>query len=377
LPEIKGKDPSGSRISYTEVAIQQSNGGEEMGQVQNSTKKKKWKHLSERERYQIETLLQTGLTPLEVSKRLERDRRTIEREVARGNVLQVDSEWRVRQQYCADVGERVNRERAANKGRPLKIGYDHELAAHIEKKIGEEGYSPDAVIGRIKEEKKQFDVSICTKTLYNYIDKDIFINITNKDLPVKKYGKKRKHRETRTVALNNRKGRSIDERPESINARAEKGHWEMDCVVGKGKACLLVMTERKNRKELIFKLKAKKQLHVRVVLDRLERKYKERFKQVFKSITMDNGSEFLNSEELERSCLKEDEKRTVCYYAHPYCSWERGSNEVANKLIRRFVPFGTNIDKLTIAETKRIEHWMNNYPRRIFGYKTANEMYAA
>ena len=92
---------------------------------------------------------------------------------------------------------------------------------------------------------------------------------------------------------------------------------------------------------------------------------------------MDNGSEFLDSEGLERSCIKPGEKRTECYYAHPYSSWERGSNENANRLIRRFVPKGTDINKLTQKDVKRIEQWMNNYPRRIFGYKTANDIYNA
>ena len=98
---------------------------------------------------------------------------------------------------------------------------------------------------------------------------------------------------------------------------------------------------------------------------------------MFKSITMDNGCEFLNQDALETSCLKAGQKRTVCYYAHPYSAWERGSNEVANKLIRRFVPKGTNIGSLTKMDVRRIEHWMNNYPRRIFGYRSANEIFAA
>ena len=132
----------------------------------------------------------------------------------------------------------------------------------------------------------------------------MFIDITNKDLPLKKDGKLRKYRKTGIVALNNLKGRSIEERPESIEDRKESGHWEMDCVVGKGKACLLVMTERASRKEMIFKLKAKKQECVKEVIDRLERKYKEQFSVNFKSITMDNGCEFLNQEALEASNLK-------------------------------------------------------------------------
>jgi transposase, IS30 family len=348
-----------------------------MGQKQNSTRAGKWKQLSERERYKIEALLQSGLTPIEVSRQMGRDRRTIEREIARGSVIQVDYEWREKLRYCADTGQRVHDESASNKGRPLKIGHDHKLAAYIEKKIGAEKYSPDAVIGEIRAKGLRFEVSICTKTLYNYIDSKVFLNITNKDLPVKRDGKKRKYRRTGTVALNNLKGRSIEERPESIETRKERGHWEMDCVVGKGKASLLVMTERTSRKELIFKLKAKKQEHVLAVLDELEKRYKGRFRDMFKSITMDNGCEFLNQEALETSCLKAGQKRTVCYYAHPYSAWERGSNEVANKLIRRFVPKGTNIGSLTKMDVRRIEHWMNNYPRRIFGYRSANEIFAA
>jgi IS30 family transposase len=348
-----------------------------MGQKQHNKSTGKWKQISERERYKIEALLQSGLTTIEVSQQIGRDRRTVEREIKSGSVIQVDSLWREKLRYCADTGQRRHDERSANKGRPLKIGHDHKLAEHIEKKISEEKYSPDAVIGEIRAKGLRFEASICTKTVYNYIDKNVFLNITNKDLPVKKDGKKRKYRRTGIVALNNLKGRSIDERSESIETREERGHWEMDSVVGKGVACLLVMTERTSRQELIFKLKAKKQECVTAALDQLERRYKGRFKEMFKSITMDNGSEFLNQEALESSCLIAGRKRTRCYYAHPYSAWERGSNEVANKLIRRFVPKGTNIKQLTKADICRIEYWMNNYPRRIFGYRSANEMFAA
>ena len=348
-----------------------------MGQKKNSTRVGKWKQLSDRERYEIEALLQSGLTPIEVSRQIGRDRRTIEREIARGSVLQLDTYLQKHIRYCADAGQRVHDERASNKGRLLKIGHDHKLAEYIEKKVGEEKYSPDAVIGEIRAKGLRFEASIFTKTVYNYIDKNVFLNITNKDLPVKRDGKKRRYRRTNTVALNNLKGRSIEERPGSIESRQEQGHWEMDCVVGKDAACLLVMTERTSRKELIFKLKAKKQKHVREVIDQLERKHKSRFYKMFRSITMDNGGEFLDQEALETSCLRAGQKRTTCYYAHPYSAWERGSNEVANKLIRRFVPKGTNIGNLTKMKIRRIEHWMNNYPRRMFGYRSANEVFAA
>jgi IS30 family transposase len=349
-----------------------------MGQGNDTTKRRTWKHLSEKDRYKIEALSQRGLTPSEIGESLtpKRDRRTIERELARGLTVQRNSDLTERLVYLADVGQRKRDERASNKGRGLKIGHDHKLAEHIERKIIEEKYSPDAVIGEIKAKGLQFETTVCTKTVYNMIDAGVFLNLSNKYLPIKKDGKKRPYKRIRKVALNNTKGRSIEERPPEVDSREEYGHWEMDCVVGSGKACLLVLTERKQREEIIIKLPAKTQNYVIKALDRLERRYGKAFERKFKSITMDNGSEFLDMKSIERSCLKPGTKRTTCYYAHPYSAFERGSNENQNRLIRRFVPKGSNIDKLTQKDVKRIENWMNNYPRRIFGYKSACDMAA-
>ena len=348
-----------------------------MGQNNNNTGKGKWRQLSEKERYKIEALLKARHTAREIAEQMGRDRRTIEREILRGSVIQRDSQWCDRVVYLADVGQREAEKNAGNKGRGLKIGYDHKLARHLEKRIGEDGFSPDAAIGEIKAKGLAFKTALCTKTVYNMIDRGDFLNLSNKNLPVKKRGKKRDYRKTRKVALNNLKGRGIEERPATVNSRDESGHWETDTVIGSGRACLLVMTERVTRNELIFKLPDRRQESVKAVIDRLERRHRGRFKEKFKSFTMDNGSEFLDSEGIETSCLKLGEKRTVCYYAHPYSAWERGSNENANKLIRRFVHKGTDIGKLTVRDIRRIERWIKNYPRRIFGYKTANDMKGA
>ena len=256
-----------------------------MGQANNSIKKGKWKQLSEKERYKIKALASEKLTAKEIGERLGRDRRTIEREIKRGSVKQLTTELLEEIRYCADAGQRVKEENASLKGRGLKIANDHELVKYIEQKIGKEKYSPDAVIGEIKTNRLKFKSTICTKTLYNYIDNGLFLNISNKDLPVKKGDKKRKYKRIRKVALNNLKGRSIEERSETANNRAEFGHWEMDCVVGSGRACLLVLTERVSRKELIFKLASKTQAEVLKTVDKLERKYKSKFKAIFKSIT--------------------------------------------------------------------------------------------
>ena len=342
-----------------------------MGQGQSTTKARKWKQLTEKERYKIEALSQQGLAPAEIGKQLGRDRRTIEREIARGLTLQRNSDWTERTVYLADVAQRKHDEAAANKGRGLKIGHDHKLAEYIEEKIKTENWSPDTVIGRIKEQEKQFATSICTKTLYNYIDSGVFAEISNDDLWVKKEKRKRGYKKVRTVALNNRNGKSISERPKEADERTEEGHWEIDLVVGKQgtKPAIMTLVERKTRQSRYVLIKNKTQKEVLAALRRLRRRVKGDFSAVFKTITADNGSEFLDGEGIKKS-IKCDE----VYYAHPYSSWERGSNENGNRILRRFVPKGTDIGKLTAKELQRIEDWVNNYPRKIFGYKTANEM---
>ena len=342
-------------------------------------KSRKNKHLNERERYKIEILLKEKMKPRDIAKRLGRTTRTIERERKRGTIILLNSDLTYREEYCADVAQRDYLDLSKNKGPGLKIGKDHELAKHIEKKIVEDKYSPDAVIGEIRQKKKKFDTTICTKTLYNYIDQGVFANITNKNLPVKKNRKKGEYNKVR-ISHNNLKGTSIEERPEYIETRKEYGHWEMDCVVGKRKGsgnALLVLTERKYREQIIIKMSNQKQTSVIKALDKLEKQYKKRFKGKFKTITVDNGVEFLDYKSMERSIKNIDEERTKIYYCHPYSSWERGSNENANRLIRRFIPKGADIERFTNKMIKFIEDWINNYPRRIFDYKSSNAMMAA
>ena len=121
-----------------------------MDQVYDNKKERKWKQISEKERYQIEACLNIKQTAKEIGTRLGRDRRTIEREIARGKVEQLTTHLESVQRYCADAGERVRIMRGTNKGRGLKIGNCHELARYIEHKIKKENYSPDAIIGRIE-----------------------------------------------------------------------------------------------------------------------------------------------------------------------------------------------------------------------------------
>lgn len=251
--------------------------------------------------------------------------------------------------------------------------------ADIEKKIKEEKYSPDAAIMALSARKSEYKCMICTKTLYNYIDAGLFLGISNKDLPVKRNKSKQKYKKVR-IARNNTKGTSIENRPTEVETREEYGHFEMDLVVGKqggDGVVLLVLTERKTRQELIRKLPNKEQKSVILALDNLEKEYKNDFYSIFKTITCDNGSEFLDFESLERSVINPNNKRTTIYFAHPYSSYERGSNENANKLIRRFIPKGTDFGHLSNDDIERIQNWINNYPRRKLSCYSANQLLAS
>ena len=172
-------------------------------------------------------------------------------------------------------------------------------------------------------------------------------------------------------------GESIEQRPEEIDGREEFGHWEGDTVYsGKGKRkttrALLTLTERKTRKEIIIAIPNRKAETVVKALDALERKLgARRFRAIFKSITFDNGTEFAAAEELERSCINKHLPRTKVYFCHPYSSWERGTNENTNGMIRRRFPKGTNFAAVTNAQIVQAENWINNYPRKILGYKSS------
>ena len=151
----------------------------------------------------------------------------------------------------------------------------------------------------------------------------------------------------------------------------------MDTVVGlrgKSKKSLLVLTERKTRKEIIMELKRHTAAEVVKSLNKLERKWGKMFYKVFKTITVDNGSEFADFEGMEKAARRKG-SRVKLYYCHPYSSCERGSNENQNRMIRRHVPKGTDFDTVSGDTVKQIESWINNYPRRLFNYGTAEERF--
>ena len=332
------------------------------------------KHLTWTDRLKIEQGLKEGLKPCKIADRLHVHNTTIYRELQRGTYTHLNSDLTTEERYSPEIAEARYRENLAAKGGELKIGNDHELAAFIEEHILD-GYSPAAIVGEIKRLGLVFKTEISEKTIYNYIDKGIFLNVGRKDLP-QKGEQKRPYKKVETKAARPPRGESIEKRPEEIASRSTFGHWEMDCVEGKKKTkeTLLVLSERLTRQEIIIKMPDKTAASVVKALNRLERKYGRRFKKVFKSITVDNGSEFSDCAGMEKSIFGK-KNRTKFYYCHPYSAYERGTNENINKMIRRFLPKGTDFRKITAAYIKRIEAWINNYPREILGFASSSDLF--
>ena len=230
----------------------------------------------------------------------------------------------------------------------------------------EDGYSPAAALASIELEGKTFSTSICVSTFYSYITKGVFRFLTNADLP-EKPKKKRSYKKVKTVKRPP-KGDSIEKRPPEIDARETVGDWEMDTVYlskeGE-KDTLLVLTERKSRIPVLELMPDRTRESVIAALDRIERRFRSRrFRKLFRTITVDNGGEFADVERLERSAITKG-KRTKIYFCHPYSSYERGSNENENRIIRRHFPKGTDFGNVTAAEVKRAERWIARYPRKI------------
>ena len=291
-----------------------------------------------------------------------------------GKYLDGDT-WIVEDRYNPDGAEKkIPGKPCRKRARPLKNwGMIMNLRTISNGKILDEDRSPAAALADIKLEGKAFKTSICVSTLYSYITKKgVFLSLTNADLPEKS---KRK-RQYRTVKKTGKRqnGKSIDKRPEVVDQRTTFGHWEGDTVYSKkdGSKALLVLTERLTRWEIIARIKDRTANSVIKAMDQIERRFgADLFAKAFQTITFDNGGEFSDVERLERSAVRKGRRRTTAYFCHPYSSYERGSNECQNKMIRRKFPKGTDFGAVSAAAVKRAEDWINNYPREILGWKTA------
>lgn len=338
-----------------------------------------FKHLTMTDRLRIEKWQKQGMPVRVIAEKLRVHNTTIYRELRRGRYERLDGDtWEMKTAYSPDIAEAKYREHLRNKGPQLKIGNDHELAQYLEETIISRSCSPAAALGYAKLEGREFRTSLSIPTIYSYIRKGVFLHLRMEDCP--RHGKLKHKYHHLKRASRPPAGDSIEQRPAAVASREEFGHWEMDTVYSgkqRSKASLLTMTERKTRKEIIIHMPDRKAATVIQAVDALERKYGAvRFRAIFKTITVDNGVEFSSVDELERSCIRKTIPRTKVFYAHPYSSWERGTNEINNAMIRRRFPKGTSFEKMSKREIEAVERWMNGYPRRILNYSTSDIAFA-
>ena len=335
-----------------------------------------YKHFTYDDRLRLEALYKVKTPRREMARVLGKSERAIYYELKRGSYVCFDSRAvKDRKRYSADVAQANADFAKTAKGPQLKLGNDYDFVRHVERKILKEKWSPDAVIMDLRVNGSCFKTDICTRTLYSYISMGLFPNLTTSDLLMKGKIRRRKYSFVVPVRKRNLLYESIDKRPPWVNDREEPGHWEMDTVKGKHgtRPCLLVLTERVTRMERVMPLKSASYAEVQRSLDLLERTTPN-FREVFKSITCDNGSEF-GPDIIETSCLG-DGPRTKAYFCHPYSSFERGSNENHNRLIRRFIPKGSDASAY-LGDTSYIESYMNNLPRRLHGGYTPKQLFDA
>lgn len=332
---------------------------------------KKYKHLTYAERTMIETWYNSDhKSKKEIAKLLHKSERTIRREIKRGLVTVKGYLWEDKIEYSARIAQDKYEYGMTSKGPELKLDSDIKLVEHIEKEIKDNHKSPEVVAKELKD--NGFDIEITGRTIRNAIKSGIIFEKIKqgKIIYKKEYNNKNKeHRVSKQIPAE----KSIEHRPKEALSRTIYGYWEGDLVVGKQgtKTVLFTLTERMTRQEIIMKLPNKETATIAKALDKIERKYGSKFYKIFKSITFDNGVEFMGYKGLEKSCLRK-EKRTEIYYAHPYCSGERGTNENNNRLIRRWIPKGIDMKNIKVSFIKEIEDWINNYPRAMFDYKSSN-----
>jgi IS30 family transposase len=325
------------------------------------------------ERLTLEKMLKVNTPVKKIAAALDKTPSAVYREIKRGQCEQLTSELTPVVRYFADVAEERYRERVKLCGTALKIGNDIKYANYLETLVSKQKFSPAAAIAKAAE--KGYATHISVNTFYNYVDGGVFRSLTRDCLPCggkrkRKYGKIKKAK--RPPA-----GASIEKRSDEVKLRQTFGHWEMDTVHGKAntKGTLLVLTERLSRYELIIPMTKCKTSSVVAILDKLKRKYGNAFGNIFKTITVDNGSEFADYLQIQRAVDGYLYSETQLYFCHPYSSFERGSNENANKLIRRWIPKGTPIEHYNSKQIAGIQDWMNSYPRKIFNWSCSKDLF--
>jgi IS30 family transposase len=306
------------------------------------------------ERYRIARMKSMGEGCRAIARKLQRSPSTISRELRR-NADTSNGRYRVDKAHSYAVARR-RRSRRGTHFEPGEVQLVHELMGHK--------WSPQQISGRLK---ALGALEIGTSTIYRWIRRD-----KARGAGLWQCTRRLSRRYRKGYRVVDRRGRlmgkrSIDERPLRVQRRLEFGHWEGDTVMGRdGRHCILTLVERKTLKVRIRKLPARQAVEVNKVL---HQELGLKGDLVIKSLTLDNGTEFHGYAQLEQ---KHD---TKFYFARPYHSWERGTNENTNGLIRQYLPKGTCFKDLTQRQCDKIEEALNNRPRRKLGFATPDEAY--
>ena len=334
----------------------------------------KYNQLTYNDRLTIEKMLNAkSFTKQQIANAVGCSRVTIWREIKKGEITGIDTYYKDKVFYSSYTAQRITEKNKSKQGAKLLQINDTNLINYIIKRIVVDRYSPRAIAQTIKKQKLKFIYYISDFTIYRYIKRGYLNGITMKSLPYEKTYHKKYQKIQKRASF----GSSIERRPSYINNRDEFGHWEMDSVEGSdnSKKSLLVLSERKTRKELIFINNNMTSEQVVDKINLLEKSLGEHFSKIFKTITMDNGMEFSRVEEMSKSIIYKNKIRTKLYYCHPHTPTERGTNENINKMIRKYIPKGSNFDNKKSNEIFTIQEEINNYPRGIFNYNTANDKF--
>ena len=313
---------------------------------------KTYTRLTEDERYQIYEGVTEKRSHRDIAILINKHHSTVSKEVKRNKGLRG---------YRPKQAQEKSRERIQKKTRYRK------LTMAVQRLITENiqhQWSPDQIQGRLRSEGLPM---VCATTIYRFIHQDkvsgghLYKHLRHR----KPYKRRTGSPEARGQII----GRiSIDERPSIVDKKVRIGDWEADTVIGKGhKGVLVTLADRVSKKTLIAHVASK---HAEVVKDAIIKLLKPE-KAYLHTITFDNGKEFAYHAQL-KAALSSDH-----YFAHPYCSWERGLNENHNGLIRQYLPKGMALDNVTEEEVHIIQNKLNNRPRKLLGYKTPNEVYDA
>ena len=337
--------------------------------ITESAERKKGQHLRMEDRGAIKVLKKQGLGPRAIARQIGCAPSTVTNELRRGTPARKSNKGKA-PGYSPKLGEAVYRANRASCHRHPKSGVCSNFTSWVVRQIREHKWSLDACCGYGKRHDL-FEPSEmgCSRTLYNMVWKG-HLSIQPMELPEALKRKAKKHR----VGENKKRyGTSISSRPEIASLRLEEGHWEGDTVVGKraGKeAVVFSLLEKKTETYLAFRIPGKTSEAVMNLMNTLHDEYGEHFSQVFKTITVDNGSEFADFAQVENWGSK-------VFFAHPYASWERPQNERHNGLFRAFVPKGASIEGFTDEDILTAADELNGRPRKKLGYCTPEELFEA